>query len=170
MVLGQTLGVRLILRMNYFKKFQVALLPLIAVIIAFPFALQWLEQDIAWIAANLMLFVVGIQHPLKTFCRLLHRPSMLLHSSDQRHAWTPVHWRTDAGIRFRLRISGHCPINMPSRDSSEHSRRLLLVNAPILQSQCGIADSHGCVSPSKLIVNNVCKFFLRHEFIAGHIT
>ena len=61
MVLSQTLGVRLVLRMSYFKKFQVALLPLIAVIVALPMVIQWLEEEAAWVTANAMLGVVGIQ-------------------------------------------------------------------------------------------------------------
>ena len=60
MVIGQTLGIRLVLKMGYITRFIVVLVPLIVLMALFPVVTETLVEDQAWIVSNIMLGFVGI--------------------------------------------------------------------------------------------------------------
>jgi hypothetical protein len=59
MVIAQTLGVRLTMKMTYLVKFEVFLIPLIALMVAFPIFIEYLEDQTAWIISICMLLFIG---------------------------------------------------------------------------------------------------------------
>ncbi|CDW90668.1 equilibrative nucleoside transporter [Stylonychia lemnae] len=54
-VIGQTVGIRLILRFNYLTRLLIVLIPMIFILIAFPFLIQYTEIDASW---DLSIFIM----------------------------------------------------------------------------------------------------------------
>ena len=59
MVFSQTIGVRILMKVQYVTKFELALIPLILVMIAFPLSIQYPPVNTAWIVSNILIVLIG---------------------------------------------------------------------------------------------------------------
>ncbi|TNV72459.1 hypothetical protein FGO68_gene14863 [Halteria grandinella] len=60
MVIGQTAGVRLLMRFDYLPKFIGLLIPQILLMIAFPLFMGYTEEETAWTVSNILVVLIGI--------------------------------------------------------------------------------------------------------------
>jgi len=59
MVVAQTIGVKLLMKVQYLTKFELALIPLIVVMICFPIAIEFPTVDTAWALSNCLIVLIG---------------------------------------------------------------------------------------------------------------
>lgn len=58
-VIGQTIGVKLVMRLSYVTKFKIVLVPLIFMMVLFPVIIEYPSEHLAWILAIVFQVFMG---------------------------------------------------------------------------------------------------------------